>query len=594
MADDPKRPPTEGSAQTGAPGDTPPGKPASPLLSRLQALNAARAQTNKTILGMPAVVPGAPPIPSARGQSATSPAPVTASPTARTAPPSPRPRTAPLPPPMPSSSAAPPAAAPGPAPAVPAPVAAAPPVAPAAAAPVAPAAAVPVTSSPGDTNPFGSPTVVDKPFDSITAVEPLKPPSSAGDLAARPSLPLHALPSGEFRAPQVDPLTSPRTLVEPTPAPLPPSPAAADAEVWFEEAPTRPSALSDIAPSLPGAAVGRTRSPVPGVVERIRPSSASTPSGIEPASDIVDTSAPRPVGAGEPPAPDGFAPQPTGTELVGFGAMTARPRWMTALMIAAAMAVGMALGALLFRSRASGGGDGGGEAQPVLAPCPPGPAPATSAATTAGGAAAGAGAAGATPSASGAATAADAGPTVAAATPPDAAPAEDDEPAREAAGLGLGACVVRVESSPAGAAVTIDDRPAGRTPTSVTGAPCDEPIAIVVEKDRFEPWVRKLTLAAGADAPKVFAQLKRPKVKLEVVSTPAGAVVTIGGRPAGKTPLTTEIFAWVKTTVAISMAGYKPFEDSVLLRPGKPGRVSAALEKEPPKRPTPVTPPKKR
>jgi hypothetical protein len=38
---------------------------------------------------------------------------------------------------------------------------------------------------------------------------------------------------------------------EPTPPPLPPSPASAAAENWFEDAPTRPSALTDIAPSLP-------------------------------------------------------------------------------------------------------------------------------------------------------------------------------------------------------------------------------------------------------------------------------------------------------------------------------------------------------
>ena len=35
-----------------------------------------------------------------------------------------------------------------------------------------------------------------------------------------------------------------------TPPPLPPSPASAAAEVWLEDAVTRPSALSDIAPSM--------------------------------------------------------------------------------------------------------------------------------------------------------------------------------------------------------------------------------------------------------------------------------------------------------------------------------------------------------
>jgi len=35
-----------------------------------------------------------------------------------------------------------------------------------------------------------------------------------------------------------------------TPPPLPPSPASAQAEQWFDDAPTRPSALTDIAPSM--------------------------------------------------------------------------------------------------------------------------------------------------------------------------------------------------------------------------------------------------------------------------------------------------------------------------------------------------------
>jgi hypothetical protein len=38
---------------------------------------------------------------------------------------------------------------------------------------------------------------------------------------------------------------------ENTPPPLPPSPASAEADRWFDDAPTRPSAMTDIAPSLP-------------------------------------------------------------------------------------------------------------------------------------------------------------------------------------------------------------------------------------------------------------------------------------------------------------------------------------------------------
>jgi hypothetical protein len=42
----------------------------------------------------------------------------------------------------------------------------------------------------------------------------------------------------------------PEAPQESTPPPLPPSPGSAQAEQWFDDAPTRPSALTDIAPSM--------------------------------------------------------------------------------------------------------------------------------------------------------------------------------------------------------------------------------------------------------------------------------------------------------------------------------------------------------
>ena len=56
------------------------------------------------------------------------------------------------------------------------------------------------------------------------------------------------------RPPVDDSATVPVPLVdqpENTPPPLPPSPGSAEADRWFDDAPTRPSALTDIASSLP-------------------------------------------------------------------------------------------------------------------------------------------------------------------------------------------------------------------------------------------------------------------------------------------------------------------------------------------------------
>ena len=60
-------------------------------------------------------------------------------------------------------------------------------------------------------------------------------------------LPLPLAPDSTVPVPMVEDDTVTRT-----PLPLPPSPASHAAESWLEEAVTRPSALSDIAPSLTG------------------------------------------------------------------------------------------------------------------------------------------------------------------------------------------------------------------------------------------------------------------------------------------------------------------------------------------------------
>jgi hypothetical protein len=103
--------------------------------------------------------------------------------------------------------------------------------------------------------------------------------------------------------------------VEPTPAPLPPSPAAADAERWFEQIPTNPGA-----PRRPPSEISNAaRTPAPG-----------TPM----------------------PAPPSERPS----------------NLLVALIVATALAVGMVLGALLFSHRGAtkcGPCTGGGAASGV-------------------------------------------------------------------------------------------------------------------------------------------------------------------------------------------------------------------------------------
>jgi hypothetical protein len=377
-------------------------------------------------------------------------------------------------------------------------------------------------------------------------------------------LPLRSPPSGVMEpwlthAPAD--ASAPRTFVEPTPAPLPPSPAAKDAEVWFEEAPTRPSALGDIAPSMPGGAT-RTRTgrtPLPG-----------TPSGIRAASrDTGSTAA-----AGAATAVDGESLPAVETEQVYDvgGAERARPPWLVpALASAMSLVIGMVLGALLF---GGGGGDKQSAAAPPAPQCPecpaavaaPAPVPTPPAAESAD---------------AGVEAVASAGADAGSATGP-APDAPDAPPTASAAGpnLGRGACSMKIQSLPRGAIITVDGVELGAAPLEVSGAPCDTALAVEARFERFELWRREVTLTAEKPR-KVMASLRRPRVEVQITSTPPGAVVTIAGKPAGKTPLKAEVPAYVKTSVKIAMAGYKDYDTTVSYKPGKGQALAATLEKAP-------------
>ncbi|HUH02990.1 MAG TPA: hypothetical protein VML75_13425, partial [Kofleriaceae bacterium] len=123
-----------------------------------------------------------------------------------------------------------------------------------------------------------------------------------------------------------------------TPAPLPPSPAAEAADVWFEQVPTNPAAVPDLnvlggsRPDL-GSAIGGSRS-------------------------RFDTGSP----AGRDPwAPPNYSTGPVQRLAAG------RRAWLLPILLTAtAIAVGMVLGALLF-----GGSEPPEKQLSIPADCPP-------------------------------------------------------------------------------------------------------------------------------------------------------------------------------------------------------------------------------
>ncbi len=117
-----------------------------------------------------------------------------------------------------------------------------------------------------------------------------------------------------------------RISAEITPAPLPPSPAADAADVWFEQVPTNPAAIPDL------DALGLNRSDPRGSAIR-----SSTPAGRASANVLASEA------AGETWSDTSGLPRRSGAST---------PWLLPALIAATCLAVGMVLGALLFHGSA--------------------------------------------------------------------------------------------------------------------------------------------------------------------------------------------------------------------------------------------------
>jgi hypothetical protein len=121
-----------------------------------------------------------------------------------------------------------------------------------------------------------------------------------------------------------------RVTVEKTPAPLPPSPAAEDADVWFEQVPTNPAAIPDLGDLASGTN--------PGGRSLTAPMRKLSPGNL--ARDLTGTHYSQPY------------TRPSLSE---------RPWLLPILLAVTCLAVGMVLGALLF--------GGGSSDEPAGDPC---------------------------------------------------------------------------------------------------------------------------------------------------------------------------------------------------------------------------------
>ena len=184
-------------------------------------------------------------------------------------------------------------------------------------------------------------------------------------------------------------------------------------------------------------------------------------------------------------------------------------------------------------------------------------------------------------------------PAVEPAVPP-APPAR--EPAvtpasRETATPAAAGARLLVRSSPAGATVTVDGVARGTTPLVLR----DLPIGarnVVVSRRGYMPAERRITLSGDRPSRSIDVTLApaaraavpaRPAPasdgSLVIESRPAGASVSLDGRPVCVTPLTIASVAPGRHTVVITAAGMKPVTSTVVVKAGERARVAASLER---------------
>ncbi len=154
-----------------------------------------------------------------------------------------------------------------------------------------------------------------------------------------------------------------------------------------------------------------------------------------------------------------------------------------------------------------------------------------------------------------------------------------------------------VKSRPDGAKVSVDGVDMGVTPmTQEIELEKNKKIRVRIELEGYEPIEKTFELKPNKET-KVDEKLKKLKVPvtpkpatLTIVTSPAGATVSVDGEAIGTSPIEKKIELNDTKTVSVKfeLAGYEIAERSVELRSGKESKLSVTLVSEPekPKRAT--------
>ncbi len=134
---------------------------------------------------------------------------------------------------------------------------------------------------------------------------------------------------------------------------------------------------------------------------------------------------------------------------------------------------------------------------------------------------------------------------------------------------------VKVLSEPTGARVLVDDVERGHTPLELE---LDAGLrTMVLSAAASKDWRGSVLVHAGEAQTVGPVRLSAPDAQLLVVSTPAGADVSVGGQYRGRTPVQVKLAPGLAYEVAVQRAGFAPVTRQADLRSVPSARVEVRL-----------------
>lgn len=134
---------------------------------------------------------------------------------------------------------------------------------------------------------------------------------------------------------------------------------------------------------------------------------------------------------------------------------------------------------------------------------------------------------------------------------------------------------VKILSEPSGARVLVDAVERGLTPLTLE---LDAGLrSVVLSAPSSKDWRGSVLVHAGEAQTVGPVRLSAPDAQLAVVSTPAGADVSVGGQYRGRTPVQVKLAPGLAYEVAVQRAGFAPVVRQVDLRDVPGARVDVRL-----------------